>query len=514
MNNSLLNNLQLYRGKRFSDLVDENMISNALLTRPHEVAGLLSLVFGTKDDGVSTAIDLITGGIGRTMTINNREYEWSVQIDSDHAVNIRWAKWNGKEMDFAHKDETPGINGTPIYLGLEERYFGPGAIVALDNINFQLRISGIPYQDGSTWVYECYVADGFAGSYIPVEYLMPGRQVSRIGSAYEEYSDEADIINYQTPFKMRNNLTTLRLTYDITGDAYSTVLAIALKDPETGKTSYLWSDYQYWIALREWKKREESFLLFSHSNRNADGTYNLKGTNGRPVQISAGLFEQIAPANKRFYTNLTTELLEDYLFDLSYNILGTNERKFMALTGEMGIREFHKILAEKAANFNLIDTTFVTGSGQNLTLGGQFTTYKMLNGIELTVKRCPLFDNMEMFRQLHPITGKPLMSYTFLFVDLGMRDGQANVVKVCRKGREFVQWSTAGSVAPQGYGNSINTVRSNSRDGYQVHFLGEEGIMLRNPLSCGVLFCDAEDSESMHDMADFTAPDGSTGTGE
>jgi hypothetical protein len=62
----------------------------------------------------------------------------------------------------------------------------------------------------------------------------------------------------------------------------------------------------------------------------------------------------------------------------------------------------------------------------------------MTNGIELTVKHCALFDNMELFRQLHPITGKPLMSYTFLFIDLGQRDGQANIVKVCRKGREFV----------------------------------------------------------------------------
>ena len=127
MNNSFLNNLQLYRGRRFSDLVDENMIANAMLTRPHEVAGLLSLVFGTKDDGVSTAIDLITGGIGRTMIIENREYEWSVMIDSDHAVNIRWAKWNGKEITPAEVANglTPGINGTPIYLGLEERWFGP-----------------------------------------------------------------------------------------------------------------------------------------------------------------------------------------------------------------------------------------------------------------------------------------------------------------------------------------------------------------------------------------------------
>ena len=496
MTNTLLNNLQLYRGKRFSDLVDENMISNALLTKPHEVSGLLSLVFGTKDDGVSTAIDLITGGLGKTMIIDNREFEWSVMIDSDHAVNIRYAKYNGSVLTAADMNsKTPGINGTPIYLGLEERWFGPGAILSFDNVNFQVRVSGTPYQDGSTWVYECYVADGMAGSYIPVEYLLPGRQVSRLGSAYEEYSDEADIINYQTPFKMRNHLQTLRLTYDITGDAYSTVLAIALKDPETGKSSYLWADYQYWKALREWKKREETALLFSKSNRNADGTYGLRGTNGRPVPTMSGLFEQISPANVRYYTTLTAELLEDYLFDLCYNLIGTNERKFLALTGEMGIREFDRILREKVAGFTLVDTTFVSGSGQNLTLGGQFTTYKMTNGIELTVKHCPLFDNMEMFRQLHPITGKPLMSYTFLFVDLGQRDGQANIVKVCRKGREFVQWTTGGSVIPSGYANNINTLRSNSRDGYQVHFLGEEGIMLRNPLSCGILYCDADDTE-------------------
>lgn len=493
MNNNLLNSLQLYRGKRFSDLVDENMISNALLTNPHQVSGLLSLVFGTKDDGVSTALDLITGGLGKTMIIENREYEWSVMVDADHAVNIMWAKCNGATVT---ADAAAGLNGEPIYIALEERWFGPGAILAFDDINFQVRVSGTPYQDGNAWVYECYVAEGFAGAYIPGIYLQPGRQVDRIGSAYEEYSDEADIINYQTPFKMRNNLMTLRLSYDITGDAYSTVLAIALTDPETGKKSYLWSDYQYWKALREWKKREEKALLFSKSNRNSDGTYALKGTNGRPVAISAGLFEQVSPANIRYYTTLTCELFEDFLFDLCYNLLGTNERKFMALTGEMGIREFDRILKEKVASFQMIDTHFITGSGNELTLGGQFTTYKMTNGIELTVKRCALFDNMEMFRKLHPLTGKPLMSYTFLFIDLGQRDGQANVVKVCRKGREFVQWCTGGSVIPSGYANNINTLRSNSRDGYQVHFLGEEGIMLRNPLSCGILYCDADDAEN------------------
>ena len=127
MNNTLLNNLQLYRGRRFSDLVDENMISNALLTKPHEVSGLLSLVFGTKDDGVSTTIDLLTGGLGKTMIIENREFEWSVMVDADHAVNIRWAKWNGQEVTYSNYNTiTPGLNNTPIYLALEERWLALG----------------------------------------------------------------------------------------------------------------------------------------------------------------------------------------------------------------------------------------------------------------------------------------------------------------------------------------------------------------------------------------------------
>lgn len=43
---------------------------------------------------------------------------------------------------------------------------------------------------------------------------------------------------------------------------------------------------------------------------------------------------------------------------------------------------------------NLIDTVFVTGSGDSLTFGGQFKTYKMTNGIELTLKYFPLYDDI------------------------------------------------------------------------------------------------------------------------
>lgn len=485
MENGILNGLQMYTGKWFSDLVDETMLSNALLTKPHEVSGVISYVFGQMDKGYSSSLDFLTGGLGKTMVIENREYRWKVMIDSDRAVTIRGAKWNNSDVVAGTK---AGIGNTPIMLWLDSKWFGPGAILELDDKEFQLRVSGAPYQDGNDWVYTTYLADGQYDSFAPGDYLLNGCQVSRLGSAYEEYSEEADIINYNTHIELHNHLTTVRLSYDITGSAHSTVLAVGITDAKTGKTSYLWSDFQEWKAMREWYKRMERQLVYSKYNANQDGTVDLMGTNGRPVYIGAGLLQQIAPSNRRYYTRLSADLLEDFLFDLSYNILGSSERKFVAFTGEMGLREFDRVMKEKASTFTVVDSKFITGSGQELVLGGQFTTYRMTNGIELTVKHLPAYDDTIHNRKYHPITGKPLESYRFTFLDFGSRDGESNIVKVVRKDRELAIWHTGGSVTPgAGYGKSVNTLRSNAKDGYSVHFLGEVGIMVRDPRACGEL---------------------------
>jgi len=46
MQDSVLNDLQLFKTRWFSDLVDENMLSNALMTEPHKVFTVLSYIFG------------------------------------------------------------------------------------------------------------------------------------------------------------------------------------------------------------------------------------------------------------------------------------------------------------------------------------------------------------------------------------------------------------------------------------------------------------------------------------
>ena len=492
MDNNLLNSLQLYRTKYFSDLVDENMLANALLTKPHVVSTVLSYIFGRFDQG--NIVDFITNGLGNTLVVENRQYEWNVMIEHDRAIRIVSAEIDGAAVTTdSTSTDVPGINNQPITLVLEEKWFGPGAILEFDDKDFQVRVVGEPYQDGDNWVYTVVTADGQPGTYIDPTLLAAGCQVSRTGSAYEEYSDEADIVNYQTPFKLRNHLTTMRMTYDITGDAYSSVMVIAIRDPKTKKSTLYWSAYQEWVAMRQWYERLDRMTMYSKFNANSSGEVSLQGTNGRPVYIGAGLLEQISPANRKPYTTLTLDVLDTFLSDLSYNILGQGERKFIALTGEMGMREFDRVLRQKASGYNLVDTKFISGSGQNLTLGGQFTTYLGLNGIQLTLKHFPIYDNPVFNRKLHPISGKPLESYRMTFIDFGNRDGVGNLRKVVRKDRELVMWHVAGAVAPgTGHAKSISTLRANAKDGYQVNFLSEQGVMLADPTTSGELYCDAE----------------------
>jgi hypothetical protein len=87
-----------------------------------------------------------------------------------------------------------------------------------------------------------------------------------------------------------------------------------------------------------------------------------------------------------------------------------------------------------ANNFTLVDSKFITGSGQELSLGGQFVSYVGINGDRITLKECPLYNNTVRNRQLHPQTGKPAESYKATFLNFKMTsNGESNIMKVYHK---------------------------------------------------------------------------------
>ena len=119
MENNILNDLVLYRTRYFSDLVDENMLTNALVTMPHKVSPVISYIFGYFNQG--NVIDYITNGMGNTVTTEHRQYEWDVMIEHDKPITILDAKWQGAAIDTASSStDVPGLAQSTIQLWLPE----------------------------------------------------------------------------------------------------------------------------------------------------------------------------------------------------------------------------------------------------------------------------------------------------------------------------------------------------------------------------------------------------------
>jgi hypothetical protein len=322
--------------------------------------------------------------------------------------------------------------------------------------------------------------------------IAEGREFSKEYTTVPEFSTGGNT-TFSTPFKMRNHLTTLRKSYTVTRSAATDVLIIQLSDPDNpGKTSTLWTKFAEWEAMAQWYREMERYYWYSTYSSDATGVTDMRGNNGLPVFEGAGIRQQIAPANKRTYTELTEDIIREFLIDLSYNVTPEGTREFVAFTGEFGFAEFDRAMRDSASQFTLVDSVFVTGKGQNLALGGQFKTYAGLNGTKITLKHLPLYDHVVSQRELHYRTGRPIESYRFTILDFGIHGGESNIQKVYKKDSDMIMWHEAGSIDPYGDpAKSISTMRSSNLDGYSVHMLSECGIMIRNPLACGELICTA-----------------------
>lgn len=471
-----VNGLQLYQGKKFAGLTDTNHLANAFLTEPEMVNNTLSFVFGYK---YNNPLSLFTGGLGKTRMLNNRQYDWRLIGDLERPIKVIRNLGDG--------GSTPGLYGQTFRVVLAEKEFASGEVLIPDNRDYSVIVIGDAVQDGDGFIYTFQLVNPDDQAFMPPALLAAGKEFSKDYSAYEEGSSRSGLTTYGSPFEMRNHLTTQRKSREITGSAQTDVMAILMKDPKTGKTSALWTDVQEWTFLEQWYRELDRSLMYSIYNAKPNGTVNIKGDTGRPTYIGAGLRQQISPSNKRTYTQLTENVIRDFMLDLTYNVKGDGNAKFIAMAGWGFMDNFDRAMKQSIAGWTLVDSKFVTGSGQNLTLGGQFLTYKGINGIEMTVVHQPLYDDPIHNRQLHPVTGRPVESYRATFIDYGMYNGESNIIKVAKKDRESVMWYTGGSTSPSGHNNSSQKMGSSTFDGFAVHALAETGIMIQNPMACGEL---------------------------
>lgn len=487
--NNFISPLQLYTTRNFNGLTESNHLSNAYLTEPDQVGSVLSLAFGKKD----SVISLITGGIGNvdyvdSLQVNNREYQWDLHTFTDRAIEVTGNLGDGGSM--------PGYSQGTFRVKLAEKWFESTDVLVADDATTQVRIQTEPTQDGTSWVYTFQLAAGDPTKFIDPSLIAQGARFRKDYSVVSELSTKGGGTHFYAPFKLRNQLSILRKEYAVSRSAATDVMIIELVNPDNPKEkTKLWIRNAEWQFLSQWYYELDKHLVYSTFNKDSKtGFTALQGENGRPVYTGAGLREQIAPANKRYYTKLTYDILQEFLIDLSYaaNYWG-GDYKFLALTGKMGMQEFDKAVRDKIAlggGITVVDNgRFISGSGQDLIFQGQFKTIKFLNGIELTVKEFPVYDDLvRNGGNLHPITKRPIESYRFTILNIGRKDGKSNIRKVVKKGSEIAMWYNGGSINPMGtISKSMTTMGSNTVDGYQVNVLTECGIMVEDPTTMGEL---------------------------
>jgi len=467
--------LQLHKLRALpSGMTESDHLSQAYLTEPEKMDAVLAYAFGTQNE---TVLSMLTGGIGNTRFVSNREYTWDLHGQNERAVEITGPLQSG----------ATGHGGTPFRWKMEEGIFMVSDNLVSDD-GTMLRVSNV-VSNGIDYIYTGVLTDPDTSKFINADQLLAGARMSKDFSTVEEFSIKGGSTNFTAPMTLKNQLTTLRKHYAVSRSAATDVMVIELFSDD-GQATKLWTKLAEWTALAQWYKEIDRSFIYTIYNKDPQGIVRLQGANNRPVYHGAGIRQQISPANKLYYTTLTYDILDEFLLDLSYNAnRWGGDYNFVGLTGKMGIREFNKAILERQQSLGITVTdsgTFITGTGSSLTFTGHFKTVEFLNGVSLTVKEFDPYDNKTRNRTLHPVSLKPIESYRFTILNFGTVRGAANIRKVAKKNSENAMWYVAGSTTPFGeVANSMSVMRSNGLDGYEVHMLAEVGIQIQDPTSCG-----------------------------
>lgn len=476
-----LSPLQVYSPKSWSGLTTDNHLAAIFASQPQLVSDVVSRVFGNNQ---YKGLDYILTNIGTKELDTDSDYEWMLKGDDRKAINI---------VSFSASNTTyPGLNKSIFTIELDEKYFQLSDVLIFDNREYQVRIMGEPTANGINWLYEVQLMTGDGTLFVPPALLAQGKRVSKIFSAQERTLNRTyGSTNFSSPFKMRNIFSSLGKEYVVPGNMHDRPMVFSLLDPKSNKRTNMWTRYAEWEMMCQWVREKENQLIYSKFNQNANGTFDMKGASGFPIMQGAGLREQISPSYKFYYSTFTIDYLLEVLLNLSINILPEDKREFVLLTGERGMVQFHKAMENKVQLFTpLGNPSRLFGSGQNLGFGGQYKSFKGPQGVVVSVVSIPQYNDTIDNRTAHP-DGGFTENYRYTILNFGTTEGEPNITKVYPKGRKDLMWHIAGSTSPFGPNTSFNQGAASKVDGYELMMYTNQGIMIKNPMSCAELIYSA-----------------------
>jgi len=341
-----------------------------------------------------------------------------------------------------------------------------------------------------------------------------GSVVGRIGSAFPAGSTGSEVgENFAYPDTYKNWMTINRKKCTITGKDATDVSWIENNGQSLWyftKEQQMMDQFMYEQELQRWYGQTSvATAATNYSATNTDiiseavtGTYADGSTrathttaNGA-LTIGDGVLAQISSSNQASYSagTLTEDIITEFIGKISLNAQGAEGNEWVVFTGTEGRIAFHKAMKDLI----VAPSGAMTGgsmkdikAGSDVSLGGNFTSYHAL-GNKITIAYCPVFDDAHVHGDTAGTNSfgnaRLKESMKMVFMDFGTTSGVSNVELITKGAnginRSLVKKYVGGMVNPY---DTKSMMAANGDDRFQCHVLSESGIIVRNPLSCGIL---------------------------
>lgn len=399
----------------------------------------------------------------------------------------------------------PGKGGLSFKIALDKDWFHEPVLLKSENPNLPLlKILGFPVQRGAnSFEYEVELQTSDPNAYIPVDYLQPGRRFIDIAT---QVSDELNTKyggdQYAEMFKLQSHVGNVARKLEISDKAIRAEIAArsegralptAGEDANHMREQGVGVGYVYQENFKSKKGDEikagifitkaearlldrvemdrEMMMEFGQLQKTVDhDSY-------KPIKTAPGWRQLVRDGHYMQHNgSLRLEDIFEYLMTIFVGKNGFSDRYIRIATGEGGLLLMHRLIAEQAKTFTVIDTHFIKGTTSEfhsnaLEFGAQFTKWRAPNGVIVELVYDPMKDNRQLFPELAPGTNYTLESFCMDIFDFGKTDQKAtgasrdeNITMVMQDGVE--EYFTVSNVYDFATGaeKSGGNVYSNNKD--------------------------------------------------
>lgn len=437
----------------------------------------------------------MTEAKGKKIYLTSNQYSWKLR---GHMKQVSVV------TEVIEASSQPGILKGEFQVVLNRGWYKEPDVLQGESNLYNLEIVGEPYQKSTGFVYTFRLQTDDPAVYFPTDYIQLGREFRKVStSVVDEENSKYGTIQFNSIFELRSQTGNVAEMFKFTDKALrvdknsSSSVAKHWSVPFYDSKGYTHSNF---MPLAEAEMMNQVYddiewgLVFGRkSTRNiAPGGY-VKRT-------GPGYREQAEYGHTLLHNNnLTLSRLDQWLNSIyrGRKDATPDKRRIVLVTGEMGAQMFHNMVASEASAFLTVDSHYITKETdvRHLAFGAQFTHYRGLNGLDVTVMLNPAYDNPDFCPEKHPIyTDSCIDSWRMDILDFGMASQATtasmgdNISMVCEQFADYF-FTTAGKWDPK-TGMPINDGSAGlagGLSGYATHVEKSFGLWIKDISRCGTI---------------------------